>query len=256
MSGRTPPREWNAGTYHVVATPHLDWGAEVIARLELSGKETVLDAGCGTGRVTRMLLERLPRGRVLAVDASEAMVRRAREELGARATVWRCDLLELSLDDPVDAVVSTATFHWIADHEALFGRIHAALRRGGQFVAQCGGTGNTAGVAAVLDQVGVEEPFAPFVGGWRGPWNFVGPEETAVRLEAAGFEGVECWLQEWPVAPQRPREFMETVILGAHLDRLPKPLHAQYIDRVSAAMPDPPVLDYVRLNLVARRPER
>ena len=46
-----------------------------------------------------------------------------------------------SSTEPVDAILSTATFHWIADHERLFARLHAALRPGGRFVAQCGGAG-------------------------------------------------------------------------------------------------------------------
>jgi trans-aconitate 2-methyltransferase len=253
MPPHARPRDWNAASYHRVSSPHQDWGGEVVGRLELRGDETVLDLGCGTGRVTEKLLERLPRGHVVAVDGAPAMVQRAREQLGHRATVVLSDLLELKLDEPVDAAISTATFHWIADHDALFARVAGALKPGGQFVAQCGGAGNIASVVEVLDRVGAEDPFAPCFAGWPGPWNFAGADETAARLRGAGFDVRDCWLQDWPIVPDHPREFLETVILGSHVERLPEQLREAYVDRVSAALPDPPALDYVRLNLVAWR---
>ena len=116
----------------------------MIERIPLRGDETALDAGCGTGRVTRLLAERLPRGRVIAVDGSRAMVEEATErlaDLAPRVSVRHGNLLELELDEPVDLIVSTATFHWILDHDALFRRLFAALRPGGRLVAQCGGRG-------------------------------------------------------------------------------------------------------------------
>lgn len=254
MPSRDAPRDWNASSYHEVSTPHLAWGAEVLDRLELHGDETVLDLGCGTGRVTRMLLARLPRGRVVAVDGSPAMVARARAELdGRRATVICSDLLQLQLDAPVDAAVSTATFHWIADHDTLFARVHDALVSGGQFVAQCGGAGNIAAVLAVVDAVSRESAFSAFLADWPSPTYFATPEATITRLERAGFDVTRCWLRDDPVVPDRPREFLETVVLGAHLERLPEAQRAAYVDRVLAGLPDPATLDYVRLNIVARR---
>ncbi len=135
-------RDWDAATYDRVSTPHVEWANILLDRLDLSGDETVLDAGCGSGKVTLMLLERLPRGRVVAVDRAPSMIEHAREALNGRATVLQADLTELQLDEPVDAIFSSAVFHWIADHDRLFARLHAALAPGGHLVAQCGGEGN------------------------------------------------------------------------------------------------------------------
>ena len=239
-----PPREWDAATYDRVSLPHLAWGRDVVERLELRGDERVLDAGCGTGRVTAMLLERLPHGRVVAVDGSQAMVDHARERFGERVDAFRSDLLELELDEPVDAVLSTATFHWIADHDRLFARLHAALKPGGQLVAQCGGAGNVASVEAAIARAGHSGP---------SPWNFAGARETAERLHRAGFTDVWTWLQPWPVEPPDPRAFFSTVILGAHLDRLPEAEREPFVDAVLAEVGEPVVADYVRLNILARR---
>jgi trans-aconitate 2-methyltransferase len=250
---RPRPREWDAGVYHQVSQPHQGWGAEILDRLALRGDETVLDLGVGTGRVAAQLLERLPDGHVIGVDGSAQMVEQARALLDpTRATLIHSDLLALELDEPADAAVSSATFHWIADHDTLFARVRAALRPGAPFVAQCGGRGNIASIIAVATAVAERAPFAEHLGGWPGAWNFAGPEETRERLERAGFDVERTWLNPSPQRTGRVRDFLQTVTLGAHLDRLPPELHDAYLDAVVDALGPDPVHDYVRLNLVAR----
>jgi trans-aconitate 2-methyltransferase len=241
-------RDWNAASYQRVSAPLEAMGREVLDRLELRGDERVLDAGCGTGRVTAALLERLPRGEVVAVDGSPAMVAEARERLGPGVEVFGADLLELALAAPVDAILSTATFHWIGDHERLFERLFAALKPGGRIVAQCGGAGNVAAVQAAIDAVA-----EPALAGWPGPWHFASPEATAERLERRGFTDVRTWPQDVRVEPEDPREYLATVVLGSHLERVPAERRDTFVDAVLARLPEP-AIDYVRLNLQARRP--
>jgi trans-aconitate 2-methyltransferase len=245
-------RDWDAATYDRVSEPQVAMARRVLDRLPLEGHETVLDAGCGSGRVTQMLLDRLPRGRVVAVDSAPSMVEHARRALDpARASVLEADLAELELARPLDAAFSNAVFHWIDDHPALFGRLRAALRPGAWLVAQCGGRGNVARFHAAAKQAALAPPFAPYLAGWEGPWNFAGPEETAERLRAAGFEAVETWLEPYPVSPADPTGYLRTVCLGYHLERLPEELRATYVEAVHAR--SHAELDYVRLNIVARR---
>jgi trans-aconitate 2-methyltransferase len=253
VSTHSGPRDWSADVYDRVSHPQLDWGLEVLQRLPLRGDEAVLDAGCGSGRVTVELARRLPRGRLVAVDASPSMVEKARAALPA-AEVFLANLSELELAEPVDAVFSNAVFHWIEDHDALFARLHAALRPGGRLVAQCGGRRNVHALGDAARAVGSEPPFDRHLDGWRGPWNFTGPEDTAARMRRAGFADVETWLETRRVVPERPREYLETVTLGVHLARLPESLRAAFVDAVHARMPAPLTLDYVRLNIDARRP--
>ena len=248
-------RDWDAGTYDRVSGPQVEFAQKVLARLDLGGDETVLDAGCGSGRVTRLLLERLPDGHVVAVDQSESMVERAREALGERATVFQADLAEVRLDRPVDAVFSNAVFHWVPDHDALFARMFDALRPGGRLVAQCGGAGNVERFHSLARTVADQPPFAEHLGGWQGPWNFQTAEATAERLRAVGFTEVETWLEPHPVVPDDPLAYLRTVCLGYHLERLPEPLRDPYVAAVRQALGDPAELDYMRLNIDARRPE-
>ena len=247
------PRDWDAAVYDRVSAPLEAMGRDVLDRLELRGDETVLDAGCGSGRVTAALVERLPAGRVIAVDAAPSMVAQARERLGDRADVRVADLTALELDTRVDAVLSTATFHWIADHDRLFERLLGVLRPGGRLVAQCGGAGNIGELKAAAERVGQREPFAPALAGWPGPWFFASPEETAARLERLGWVDVWTWSHDVRVTPDDPREYLGTVALGSHLDRLAPGLRGPFVDAVIAELEEP-VADYVRLNILARSP--
>jgi trans-aconitate 2-methyltransferase len=250
-------RNWDGAVYDRISAPMEALGRAVLDRLELHGEETVIDAGCGSGRVTEALLERLPRGRVIAVDASASMAQAARERLAGagigpeRVEVREGDLLELEVDEPVDAILSTATFHWIADHDALFRRLRAALAPGGRLVAQCGGEGNIDVLRGVAHAVLEREPYAEHFRGWHAPWNYAGPEVTRERLLSAGFSAAECWLQPAPQQPEHPREFLSSIVLGPHYQQLPEDLREPFMDTVLAELGEPVVVDYIRLNLDA-----
>jgi trans-aconitate 2-methyltransferase len=150
----------------------------------------------------------------------------------------------------VDAAFSNAVFHWVPDHDALFTRLHAALRPGGRLVAQCGGEGNVARFHDAAKAVAAEQPYADYLGGWQGPWNFAGAEETAERLERAGFVEIETWLEPYPITPPDPSGYLRTVCLGPHLEQLPEELRASYVEAVRERCGTE--LDYVRLNIKAK----
>ncbi len=238
------PRDWDAAGYDRLPIPMTRWGALVVGWLDLAGDERVLDAGCGTGRVTALLRDRLPAGTVVALDGSAAMIGRARERLGEeRVRFVVADLSEPLAIEPVDAILSTATFHWITDHDALFRNLAQVLRSGGQLAAQCGGAGNIASIEAALRAVGS-----------RGRKHFATPEATETRLRAAGFTDIECWLHEEPTPiPEADLEpYLRTICLGDLLEEIAEPARAEFVHEVAARMPAP-VIDYVRLNIRARR---
>src|ERR1700689_4882579 len=219
-----PVREWDGTSYDRISATMEALGLDVLDRLTLNGDELVLDAGCGSGRVTQALIERLPRGRVIAVDESASMIEAARRRLGPDGDLRVANLLALELDEPVDAVLSTATFHWIADHERLFARLHGALRPGGRLVAQCGGEGNITELRGRANAILARAPYAEHFTDWRPPWNYAAPEPTRERLLGAGFASAECWLAPAPQEPEHPREFLSTIVLGPHIQHLPAEL--------------------------------
>lgn len=252
----TIARDWNGADYDRLATPMEAMGLAVLDRLPLRGDETVIDAGCGSGRVTAALLERLPRGRVIGVDGSPSMIDAAAARLGEdpRLELRVADLTELD-SEPVDAILSTATFHWIGDHELLFRRLHAALKPGGRLVAQCGGEGNIAAVHAAAREAAAQDPFAPSMADWAGPWRFAPPGETEQLLAAAGFTQARAWLEDRPVTPEDPRAYLREINLGAHLEQLPQDLREPFVsavlDRLGAGAGEVVEIGYVRLNIDA-----
>ena len=248
------PRDWDAATYQRLSAPIEAMGRDVLWRLRLDGDETVLDAGCGTGRVTAVLAERLPRGRVIAVDGSRAMVEEARRRLPASVDVREGDLLELAVEEPVDAVVSTATFHWIGDHDRLFARIRDALKPGGRLVAQCGGEGNVAAVKQAGFELAGRQPFAEHLAGWPGDWNFQSPEATEARLHALGYTDVWTWATKVAVDVDDVAGYLGAICLGSFLERLPEELHDPFVDAAVEVLGAPLRIDYVRLNILARAP--
>jgi len=250
--------DWDATTYDRVADPQLEWGREVLARLELDGDESVLDAGCGSGRVTRLVAERVPRGRVLGVDASPSMIELARTRLADLGDLVRLevlDLIDLEIEEPVDAIFSNATFHWILDHQRLFDRLFAALRPGGVLEAQCGGQGNVEEWERAIESAAGDERFSAYLRGMPAATNFASVGDTEARLARSGFEVGAVWLEDKRHEPADPRAFVSAVGLAKQLHELPNQLHDEFIDAVLGSMARPLVLDYVRLNISARRPE-
>ncbi len=265
MSAGGGPGDWDGATYDRIADPQARWGKAVLDLLELTGDERVLDAGCGSGRVTEQLLDRYPGISVVGLDAAPSMLAEARDRLarfGSRVELVEADLARpLPVDEqpgwwPVDVVMSTAAFHWVLDHDRLFAHLAAVLRPGGRLVAQCGGRGNIDTVVTALRRLGpefggpeherIDEP---------SPWLFATPADTCRRLEGAGFVGVDAWLHDEPTpfdGIEPLQTFLATVVLRTHLDRLPAGEQQSLVEAVTRLLPGP-VLDYVRLTMVGTR---
>ena len=263
MSARTS-REWNSSVYHRLSGPQVSWGKKVLSRLKLRGDEVVLDAGCGTGRLTAELVEALPHGRVVGLDRSQNMLRSAREHLaqfGSRVSLVSCDLPQVPFIHAFDGIVSTAAFHWVLDHDQLFLNLREALIPGGWLEAQCGGGPNVVRLRQRADELAATSSFAPFFASFREPWLFQFAEGAAETLRRAGFVEVETSIEPAPTVldgSEQYSEFVRIIILHRHLENLPtEELRTQFVARLTeqAEEDDPPFsLDYWRLNLRGRAP--
>jgi trans-aconitate 2-methyltransferase len=256
-----PSADWDASRYHRVAQPHAGWGANVLDRLQLRGDERVLDAGCGSGKVTAQLLERLPSGRVIGADLSPSMLVEARStlaEFGGRVTFIQTDLLEIDAaladEAPVDVVFSTATFHWIDDHQRLFAALHHVVKPGGRLVSQFGGGANLASFMRATDTVAARAAYVEHLQG-KPLWRFYySPEQTRERLESAGFTDIDAWLTDSPQTFQDAHslgDFARAVVLRNHLAALPAEQHDAFVAEVTEeihALQGAWLLDYVRLD--------
>jgi trans-aconitate methyltransferase len=260
-------REWNSAAYHRLSGPQVSWGKKVLSRLRLRGDEVVLDAGCGTGRLTAELLEALPRGRVVGIDLSQNMLGSAREHLtpqfGPRVRLVACDFLHLPFKRAFDGIVSTAAFHWVLDHDRLFANLRQALVPGGWLEAQCGGGPNVMTLRERANALAATARFAQFFAGFHEPWLFQYAEEAADGLLRVGFVEVETSVEAAPTVldnAEQYTEFVRNIILQRHLENIPsEDLRAEFMAALTrqASLDDPPFsLDYWRLNLRARTSEK
>ncbi len=266
MSQSPQSREWNAAEYHRLSAPQFQWGQRVFSELRLRGDECILDAGCGTGKLTGLLLENLPKGRVVALDVSRNMVQHARRnlhaEFGHHAEFIVADLLALPFQAAFDGVFSTASFHWVLDHDALYRNLYVSLKPGGWLHAQCGGGDNLKRLRERIRAVSQTEEFSPHLGRFPEPWYFSSAHDAAARLQAAGFEVIQTNLEPATFAVASLEEFkdyLRTFVLHRHLELLSDPSRIErFLQQLAeqCAHDSPPwTLDYWRLNLRARKPE-
>lgn len=251
--------DWDAAHYHRVSDPQREWGLRVLERLAPAPGERILDIGCGTGRLTAAVQAREPSAGLAAIDLSASMLAEARRHAPPSIHFARADAACLPFGERFDAVFSTATFHWVPDHARLFSEIHGVLRAGGRLVAQAGGGPNLARLYGRTAALARGTDLAPYFEGWRDPWTFAGIDDTRERLDAAGFTGIDVWLESTPTRlPDAAAfsEFVTTVCLRHQLDRLPPDRRVPYVEHLTelAAGDDPAfTLDYWRLNLDARK---
>ena len=263
---KSESREWDSGAYHRVSAPQYAWGKKVVGRVKLRGDETVLDAGCGTGRLTEELLELLPRGHVVGLDLSRNMLETARGQLrprfGEHIAFVVADLQRLPFESAFDGIFSTAAFHWVPDHDQLFGALFRALRPGGWIEAQCGGGPNIARLRQRVAKLSASPRFARFLANYHDSWVFSDAQTAAQRLRRAGFIEIKTAIEPAPTrfdSRESFCEFVATAVLHRHLERFPEEaLRRQFLAELAgqAAADNPPFeLDYWRLNLSARRPQ-
>lgn len=247
--------KWDAVTYGTLQLPHLHWGEDLLGRFDFRGDEWVLEAGCGTGRDTEKLLERVPSGRVVALDSSMDMLDVAGERLSGGTVpleLMHADLTALlGLPGCFDLVFSVATLHWIVDQASVYTNFHSVLKTGGVLLADFGGEGNISRViAAVQATIGETEA--------DGIWNFAGVDTTVELLDQAGFEVLDVHLEDDPARFSSLMEFkvfLRTLILGAHTDQLDDTQKRDFVDEVAARIPEMAV-DYVRLKVHAAKGRR
>jgi trans-aconitate 2-methyltransferase len=258
-------REWDSSAYDRISGPQFSWGKKVLGRVGLRGDERVLDAGCGTGKLTGELLQSLPQGRVVGVDLSRNMLGTARKNLEerypSRISFVAADVQHLPFEQAFDGIFSTAAFHWVPDHELLFRSLYGALRPGGWLVAQCGGAGNLKRFLSRVSVVSQSPRYGGYVGGYRHSWVFADPSTTGKRLQSAGFIDIDTGLEAAPTRFENEAQFSEfagKVILHRFLEHLPdEAARREFMHEVSraAAQDDAAFeLDYQRLNLAARKP--
>jgi trans-aconitate methyltransferase len=226
---------WDASTYHRISDAQESWGHETIEYRKWKGNETVLDAGCGSGRLTKILSIKVPHGKVIAVDSDLSMVRLAKENLVKFSNIefTHMDISEIKLEEKVDVVFSNAVLHWILNHKKVFERFCQILNRDGQLLIQCGGYGNLAKTLSILNKVSKSKEFYNYFCNnkdeniWNQTWYFAKKEDTEKILKEIGFRNIQVFIENKEPKFRNKEEyflFIKTIVLIPYLKYLPNDL--------------------------------
>lgn len=262
--------KWDAETYHKISHIQEAWAKELILNNKWNGDEVVLDAGCGTGKVTNLIARIVNRGRIYAVDIDENMITIARKKYQHLKNVIYLisDITNVNLPQSVDIVFSNAAIHWIPNHHRLFKNFYDMLKPDGKILIQCGGKGNLGKTHEILESLRKEKEFAKYFRNWQEPWYFPSASEAFSILKNTGFRDIHTEISKKTAVFQGSQDyrlFMKTVVMKPYLSYLPShndndTIRDSFIDlfiEQSIKTKDflnqktQPSIDYVRLNIRA-----
>jgi trans-aconitate 2-methyltransferase len=258
---------WDAETYDNVSTIQEEFALKLIQLRNWTGKEIVMDAGCGSGRVTKILAKIIPNGKIYAVDIDVNMIHKAKANLSQfeNVTIINSDLLDLSLEitsAKVDVIFSNAVLHWILNHQKLFNIFFELLNLNGQLLIQCGGYGNLKKAISIFDKVKGSKKFKDYFKEWKEEWYFPKPSDTKKLLKEIGYKNIKVYLSEASISFANRSSYslyLKTVVLWPYLRYIPSNKDKEeYLESILNEIEQNHSemiwnLDYIRLNILAHK---
>ncbi len=226
---------FDGARYEAASDCQRAWGTELVGELHLSGNESILDLGCGTGVITRALADRVPRGRVVGVDSSPSMLKAAEAHKTATMELKLLDITEIAFDAEFDVIFSNAALHWVLDHRKLLMRIYEALKPDGFVRVQFGGAGNIRHLIAILRDVLRATEYAPWFAGFQWPWYMPFVEEYEALLVETSFREHRVWManrDRYFTDEQELIRMVEEAGLVPFLAALPEDMKPRFRDTV------------------------
>ena len=249
---------WDARTYDQVSRlVQYRWGQQVIKWRKWHGDEIVMDAGCGSGLLTKQLAKQVPRGKVYAVDIDYNMIKRAKNNLKSidNIEIIQSSFTDVDLPTKVDVIFSNSALHWAQDHRKVFQNFLEMLKpmnsnditdinvgsdsniigSSGQLLIQCGGYGNLQEIIAILERIARLDQFKEHFADWKQPWYFAKAEDTNKLLQEIGYVNTKVYHSDDGVTLPNRRiysKFVKTVVMKSYLDHLSSHKDDYYIDKL------------------------
>ena len=229
------PYQWNAKDYAHHSAAQQAWAGELIPKLNLQGSEHLLDIGCGDGKVTAELAERVPNGSVLGIDNSASMIELAQKSFAPQKhpnlSFQLADARNLTFEQLFDVVFSNAALHWMHDHRPILKGVWRSLRPLGRILLQMGGKGNAAAIICIFDKMISEKPWKQYFDRFEFPYGFHAPDAYLSWLEKIGFDA-----QRVALIPKLMKHDGESALSGwirttwlPYTERIPKKHRAEFI---------------------------
>ncbi len=246
---------WNPDLYRQFEKERFAPFDDLFGLIDCREGLSVLDLGCGTGELTRRLADALLGSTVVGIDSSPEMLQKASTQArpGLRFEFGQIE----AVSGQWDLVFSNAAIQWVDDHPALIPRLLGLVKPGGQLVVQLPSNHNSFAHQAIL-QIAAEQPFRDALNGWVRPFPVLPLDQYAELLYASGGRNLTVFEKVYPHVLENAeavRDWTRGTALVPYLERLPEPLHAQflarYTDRLRDHFPGSPVFYGFRRTLFA-----
>ena len=246
----------------VSSNVQLEWGRKLLERRRWIGNEIVMDAGAGSGNLTKILAGKVPQGQVYAVDADSNMIKQAKSNLsGCRnVQVIHSRMDKVNLPTKFDIIFSNSALHWVLDQEDVYSHFWQLLKSRGELLIECGARGNVERPLSVIFKIMQSDQFKEHFINWKQPWYFPKPDETKKLLQEARFKDIKVNLSKRTTAfsdRQSFANFVKTVIMKPFLSYLPNAKRKdQFLGVFLAEFEESGagwLLDFMRLGIFARK---
>ena len=261
--------KWDAIDYEQFSQAQQKWARELIGKSDLAGEQSILDLGCGDGKITAEIANIVKRGSIVGVDSSNAMIELAQKRYPnnkyPNLSFQVMDAINLLFAEQFDLVFSNAVLHWVKNHKPIVEGIYRSIKPSGKILLQMGGEGNAEGILSVLDQLQTSTEWKKYFTDFNFPYGFLGIEEYERLLDESGFminrvelipkdmehDGVSG-LQAWIRSTWLP-----------YLECIPENKRSTFIERVSAEYIKQEAVDsgakvhvaMVRIEVEAEKPQ-
>jgi trans-aconitate 2-methyltransferase len=229
---------WNAQDYAKNSANQFQWAKELIPKLKLQGNESLLDIGCGDGKITAALARCLTNGRAVGIDSSKEMIRLAQQNFSGKdyqnLSFQVMDARKLTFQSEFDIVFSNATLHWIVDQKPVLIGVKRSLKPCGRLLFQMAGKGNAKDILGIINELVAVEPWKGFFRDMIFPYGFYDAEEYRAFLRDASLvvERVELFPKDMThESAEGLAGWVRTTWLP-FTDRLPVELRAKFVQEI------------------------